>query len=93
MADARRSYRDLREFISFLEDRGQLKRVTSPVTWDLEITEITDRTVKSGGPALLFEKVEGYEIPVLINTFGTAERAAWALGVDHLDDLQGRVQE
>ena len=93
MADARRSYRDLREFISFLEDRGQLKRVTSPVTWDLEITEITDRTVKSGGPALLFEKVEGYEVPVLINTFGTAERAAWALGVDHLDDLQGRVQE
>ena len=42
MADARRSYRDLREFISFLEDRGQLKRVTAPVTWDLEITEITE---------------------------------------------------
>ncbi len=93
MPDAQRSYRDLHEFISFLEDRDQLVRVKPQVTWDLEITEITDRTVKSGGPALLFENVEGYDTPVLINTFGSAQRAAWALGVDELDNLQGRVEE
>ena len=93
MADTPRSYRDLREFVSLLEDRGQLVRVKAPVSWDLEITEITDRTVKAGGPALLFENVEGYETPVLINVFGSEERAAWALGVDRLDDLQGRVEE
>jgi 4-hydroxy-3-polyprenylbenzoate decarboxylase len=93
MADTPRAYRDLREFISFLEGRGQLKRISAPVSWDLEITEVTDRTVKSGGPALLFENVEGYDVPLLINTFGNAERAGWALGVDNLDDLQGRVEE
>ncbi|MBI4236672.1 MAG: menaquinone biosynthesis decarboxylase, partial [Chloroflexi bacterium] len=87
-----RAYRDLREFIATLEERGELVRIKTPVTWDLEISEVTERTVKAGGPALLFEKVAGYDIPVLINTFGTARRMAWALGVEDLNDLPGRVE-
>ena len=64
-------FRDLRDFIAFLEDKGELRRIRTPVSCELEITEIADRTVKSGGPALLFENVSGYETPVLINMFGT----------------------
>ena len=86
-------YKDLREFISFLESKGELRRIAAPVTWDLEITEICDRVVKSGGPALLFEKVEGSNIPVLINMYGTEQRMAWALGVERLDDLVDRVKQ
>ena len=86
-------YRDLRDFIAFLESRGDLKRITAPVSCELEITEIADRTVKSNGPALLFENVEGYDIPLLINLYGTQQRMAWALGVEHLDDLVGRLEQ
>ncbi len=86
-------YRDLRDFIAFLESRGDLKRITAPVSWELEITEIADRMVKSNGPALLFENVEGYDIPLLINLYGTQQRMAWALGVEHLDDLVGRLEQ
>ncbi len=86
------AYKDLRDFIALLEDRGELKRVTAPVNWDLEIAEICDRVVKSGGPALLFENVQGYDIPVLINIFGTERRMAWALGAERLDELAERVQ-
>ena len=86
------AFRDIREFIAFLEDRGELRRIDSPVSWDLEITEITDRTIKSGGPALLFESVAGYTAPVLINAFGTHQRTAWALGVENLDELTERVR-
>ena len=85
-------FTDLREFIDFLEERDQLVRVKEPVTWDLEITEIADRQIRSGGPAVLFESVEGYGVPVLINVFGTAQRTAWALGVERLDDLVQRVE-
>ena len=75
---------DLRQFIDLLEKRRQLVRIRQPVSTELEITEITDRVCK--GPAaqnkaLLFEKPVGYEVPVLINAFGSAERMAWALGV------------
>ncbi len=87
------AFKDIREFISFLEDKGELRRITTPVSWDLEITEIADRTVKSGGPALLFEKVDGYDTPLLINIFGTHQRMAWALGVDSLDELTERVRQ
>ena len=73
-------FKDLREFIAFLEEKGELVRVKTPVSCELEITEINDRVVKSGGPALLFENVEGYNIPVLTNTYGSARRIAWALG-------------
>ena len=73
---------------------GRLHRVTAPVSRDLEITEITDR-VSKGPPdrnvALLFERVEGFDMPVLINAFGAPDRMAWALGVERLDELGERV--
>src|SRR5881392_914140 len=86
--------RDLRELVARLEQAGRLRRVSVPVTRDLEITEITDRVSK--GPAdrnvaLLFERVEGFDMPVLVNTFGAADRLAMALGVGHLDELGERV--
>ena len=87
------SFKDIREFVAFLEDKGQLTRIKTPVSCELEITEICDRVVKSGGPALLFENVEGYDIPVLINVFGTEQRMAWALGGERLDDLSGRISD
>ena len=85
-------FKDLREFVSFLEQRGQLRRIAAPVSCELEITEIADRMVKQGGPALLFENVTGYEAPVLINMFASEQRMAWALGVEKLDDLVDRLQ-
>ena len=85
-------YKDLRDFIGFLEDKGQLKRIKTPVSCELEIAEVCDRVVKNNGPALIFENVEGYDIPVLINMYGTEQRMAWALGVEHLNDLVERVQ-
>ena len=87
------AYKDLREFIGFLEDKGDLRRITTPVSRDLEITELADRAVKSGGPALLFENVEGYDIPVAINLYGTHQRVAWALGVDDVDEVVERVRQ
>ncbi len=84
-------YKDLRDFISFLENRGELKRIKAPVSCELEIAEVCDRVVKRGGPALLFENVDGYDMPVLINMFGTERRMAWALGVESLDDLVEQV--
>ena len=86
------AFKDIRDFVALLEDRGELKRVSAPVSCELEIAEICDRVVKRGGPALLFENVEGYDIPVLINIFGTERRMAWALGAEHLDELAERVQ-
>ena len=86
-------FRDIREFISFLESKGELLRIKTSVSSELEITEITDRVVKQGGPALLFENVEGYDMPVLINAYGSVQRMAWALGVDRLDDLGSRVRK
>jgi len=66
--------RDLRAWIALLEREGELRRVSAEVDPYLEITEITDRTVKSGGPALLFENVKGSPHPLVINQFGTARR-------------------
>ncbi|RDI96040.1 menaquinone biosynthesis decarboxylase [Meiothermus sp. QL-1] len=85
-------YRNLQAFIADLERAGELVRVRQPVSCELEITEIADRLVKAGGPALLFERVEGREFPVFIGGFGTAERAARALGVKSLDELAQRVE-
>jgi 4-hydroxy-3-polyprenylbenzoate decarboxylase len=87
------AFRDLREFIALLEQRGQLVRVSAPVKADLEITEITDRVSKAGGPALLFDHVQGYDMPVVINLFGSAERMSWALGVETLNQLGDRIQK
>ncbi len=83
---------DLRRFLSFLEANGELVRVPDRVSADLEITALADRAVKSGGPALLFEDVDGKGIPVVIGLYGTRRRMAWALGLDDLDDLTGRLQ-
>lgn len=89
------AYRDLREFIARLEAGGELLRVPAPVSAHLEISEIVDRVSKgpaSHNRALLFENVEGYAMPVLINAFGSARRMAWALGVETLDDLSDRLR-
>ncbi len=85
-------FKDLREFLSFLESKGELHRITAPVSRDLEITEIADRVIASGGPALLFENVDGHSFPVVINLYGTHQRMAWALGVDHINELTERVR-
>jgi 4-hydroxy-3-polyprenylbenzoate decarboxylase len=86
-------YRNLRDFLWRLERAGELIRISEPVSADLEITEIADRMVKSGGPALLFENVSGKEFPLVIGIYGSRRRMAWALGAEDLDDLPRRLRE
>ena len=81
-------YKDLRDFIKLLEKRGQLKRVKAPVSPELEMTEICDRTLRAGGPALLFENVTGYDTPVLGNLFGTPDRVALGMGEESVEKLR-----
>jgi 4-hydroxy-3-polyprenylbenzoate decarboxylase len=84
------AFQNLSDFIAVLEARGQLARVKNPVSVELEITEIANRVMKGeagANKALLFENPIGYTFPVLINAFGSAERMAWALGVERLEDL------
>ena len=81
-------YKDLRDFIASLEQKGQLKRISAEVDPVLEMTEICDRTLRSGGPALLFENPKGYDIPVLANLFGTPERVAMGMGQEKIEDLR-----
>ena len=81
-------YQDLREFIAELEKRGELKRITTEVDANLEITEICRRTLDKKGPALLFENVKGSNIPVLANLFGTTGRVASAMGQEDLEALR-----
>src|ERR671934_1592212 len=83
--------RDLRDWIALLEREEELVRVATEVDPYLEITEITDRTVKAGGPALLFENVKGSEHPLLINQFGTERRMCLALGAPSLDAVGEKV--
>jgi 4-hydroxy-3-polyprenylbenzoate decarboxylase len=78
--------------MSVLEQRGLLKRVGVEVDPCLEVTEILDRLMKTGGPAVLFERVKGSEIPILANTFGSMERMCLALGVERLDDIAARIE-
>jgi 4-hydroxy-3-polyprenylbenzoate decarboxylase len=86
------AYDDLRHWIRTLEKHGELKRVREEVSPELEITEITDRVSKSGGPALLFENVKGHPgHQVLINQFGSERRMALALGVERLDEIAERI--
>lgn len=82
------SYRDLREFLAQLETRGELKRIGIEVDPHLEITEICDRTLRAGGPALLFEKVKGSRFPLLANLFGTPQRVALGMGEESVDALR-----
>jgi len=81
-------HKDLRDFIKFLEERGELKRIKVEVDPILEMTEICDRTLKAGGPALLFENPKGFDIPVLANLFGTPERVAMGMGKENLQALR-----
>jgi 4-hydroxy-3-polyprenylbenzoate decarboxylase len=81
-------YKDLRDFIAQLEKQGELKRITVEVDPYLEITEICDRTLKQGGPALLFENVKGANIPLLANLFGTPKRVAMGMGAESVTALR-----
>jgi 4-hydroxy-3-polyprenylbenzoate decarboxylase len=81
-------YADLREFITQLEARGELKRIAAEVSPRLEMTEICDRVLRAGGPALLFERPKGHDIPVLANLFGSVGRIAAAMGLSDVKDLK-----
>ncbi|WP_409025518.1 4-hydroxy-3-polyprenylbenzoate decarboxylase [Gallibacterium anatis] len=81
-------YKNLREFIALLEQQGELKRITVEVDPYLEMTEIADRTLRKGGPALLFENAKGFDIPVLCNLFGTPKRVALGMGQEDVSALR-----
>lgn len=82
-------YKDLRDFIAQLEKQGELKRITVEVDPYLEMTEICDRVLKQGGPAILFENPKGSNIPVLCNLFGTTKRVAMGMGAKDISELRG----
>ncbi|AWX13645.1 3-octaprenyl-4-hydroxybenzoate decarboxylase [Mergibacter septicus] len=81
-------YKNLRDFITLLEQKGELKRITQEIDPYLEMTEIADRTLQQGGPALLFENPKGYAIPVLCNLFGTPKRVALGMGQKDVSALR-----
>jgi len=85
------AFRSLGEFLDALEERGDLVRVPTPVSRDLEIAELTQRVHRSDGPALLFENVPGSTLPVATNVLGSSRRTALALGAERLDDVAERV--
>ncbi len=82
------TYHDLRDFIAQLQAQGELKRVAVAVSPQLEMTEICDRVLKAGGPAILFENVAGHSMPVLGNLFGTPKRVAMGMGADSVESLR-----
>src|SRR3954469_5001506 len=86
------AYTSLQEFVQVLEREGELKRIGHAVKADLEITEIADRVMKRGGPALLFENVVGKDMPVLINAFGSPRRMALALGVNDIEEIARDIE-
>src|SRR5687767_3399363 len=88
-------YTDLTDFLSDLDRRKLLTRVSEPVSPDLEIAAVTDRACKmpGGGPALVFERASGFSIPVATNVFGSLERMCLALGVKRLDDLAKEIDQ
>ena len=81
-------YRDLRDFLDALERLGELKRVAEPVSARLEMTAVSDLVLRSGGPALLFERPAGYKIPALTNLFGTPRRVALGMGAAEVGELR-----
>src|SRR6185295_2536494 len=87
-------FSDLNDFIATLEKERELARITEPVSPDLEICAVTDRVSKSpgGGPALLFERPTGFDIPVALNLFGSMTRICLALGVRTLNDLAVEIE-
>jgi len=82
------AYADLREFLALLQSRGGLKRIAAPVSPRLEMTEICDRVLRAGGPALLYEHPEGHSMPVLANLFGSVGRICLAMGVEQPGQLR-----
>lgn len=87
------AHNDLRDFVRALEKNKELKRIPFEVDPHLEITEFADRSVKTGGPALLFENPKGSKVPLLINGFASMRRMEIALGVDSVDEVAGRIAE
>lgn len=87
------AYNSLNDYIQFLTERRQLKRVSHPLHPQFEVTTLADAVLKSQGPALLLEKVVGSDFPILINALGTEQRMAWALGVEKIDDLASAAAE
>src|SRR5579872_7044672 len=87
------AYTDLRDFVRALEKQGELKRIHFEVSPELEITEFADRSVKQGGPALLFEKPRNSAVPVLINAFASMRRMEIALEVSSVDEVARRISE
>ena len=81
-------YHDLRDFIAQLEQQGELRRIRAEVDPHLEMTEICDRVLRAGGPAILFENPKGHSIPVLANLFGTPQRVAMGMGEDSVAALR-----
>ena len=81
-------YRDLRDFVTRLEAIGDLKRIRVEVDPRLEMTEVSDRVLRAGGPALLFERPKGHTMPVLANLFGTPRRVALGMGRDSVEELR-----
>ncbi len=81
-------YKDLREFLVQLESKGELKRVATEISPYLEMTEVCDRLLKSGGPAVIFENPKGHNVPVLGNLFGTPKRVAMGMGQESVDALR-----
>jgi 4-hydroxy-3-polyprenylbenzoate decarboxylase len=86
------AFRSLGDFLSALESRGDLVRVTRPVSRDLEITEVTQRVLRADGPALLFENVPGTSLPVVTNLLGSPRRIATALGAETVEEVAERVE-
>ena len=86
------AYRDLRDFIGALEKEGELRRIGVEVDPILEVTEITDRVTKAGGPALLFEKPKGSRVPLVINLLGSQRRVNLALGVGDIQEVADRIR-
>src|SRR3954465_14755932 len=87
------AYQDLREFIRALEKNNELKRISIEVDPRLEITEFADRAVKQGGPALLFERPKGFNIPVLVNSFASMRKMEIALEVKSVEEVAQRIVE
>ena len=82
------TFKDLRDFIAQLEQRGALKRIQVPISPVLEMTEVCARTLRAKGPALLFEKPTGFDMPVRGNLFGTPERVALGMGAEDVGALR-----
>jgi 4-hydroxy-3-polyprenylbenzoate decarboxylase len=85
------AYRSLQQFIQVLEQHGELARISQPVSPHLEISEITDRVCKRGGPALLFENAPGFDMPVLMNAFGSIKRMRLALEAENFQEISGEL--